>query len=101
MKTGYFLESSLVNLNIIDCEIERIILKINAVKKPSTLKPTRKWSQINMIIALIANRNNPSVKMVIGKVKNTKIGFTIAFKIARTIATIIDDFMFSTKTPFI
>lgn len=54
-----------------------------------------------MIIALITNRNNPRVKMVIGKVKKTKIGFTIAFKIARTIATIIDDFMFSTKTPSI
>ena len=39
--------------------------------------------------------------MVIGKVKNTNIGFTIAFKIAKTTATIIDDVMFSTVTPSI
>ena len=42
MKTNHFLESSLVNLNIIDCEIERIILNISAVKKLSTLKPVTK-----------------------------------------------------------
>ena len=87
--TIYFL-SSLVNLNIIDWQIERIILKIRAVKKPSTLKPSTSLSQIIIIIALIANKNNPSVTIVIGKVKNTKIGFTIAFNNPRTTATIID-----------
>ena len=54
-----------------------------------------------MIIALIANKNNPKVTIVIGKVKNTKIGFKIAFKIPRIIATIIDDVIFSTETPSI
>ena len=52
-----------------------------------------------MMIALIANKNNPKVTTVIGKVKNTKTGLTMAFKIAKTTATIIDDVMFSTETP--
>ena len=37
--------------------------------------------------ALIANKNNPSVKTVIGMVSTVRIGFTIAFKKANTMAT--------------
>ena len=49
-----------------------------------------------MIKALIANKNNPMVKKVIGIVKIVKIGFTTAFKNANTTATKIAD-----KKPFI
>lgn len=37
---------------------------------------------------LITRRNNPSVKIVIGKVKKTNIGFKKVFKRPKTIATI-------------
>lgn len=42
-----------------------------------------------MITALITSRNNPRVIIVTGRVKSTKIGFTMRFKSANTIATII------------
>ena len=50
-------------------------------------------------MALITKRKSPRLTMVIGNVKNTKIGFTIAFKTARTIATINDALKPSTATP--
>ena len=37
--------------------------------------------------ALIASKNNPKVKMVMGIVSMVNIGFTMAFKNARTTAT--------------
>jgi len=49
-----------------------------------------------MIKALMANRNNPIVKKVIGIVKIVKIGLTTAFKNASTTATNMAD-----KKPFI
>ena len=65
-----------------------MILKNNAVQNPSTVKPLTKWSQSRIIAALITNKNNPNVKIVTGKVKRTKIGFTKKFNNPRTIATI-------------
>ena len=50
-----------------------------------------------MIRALMTKRNNPSEKIVIGKVKKTKIGLTIAFSKLKTIATIIEVLMPSCK----
>lgn len=38
-------------------------------------------------MALIANKKKPNVKTVIGIVKIVKIGFTMLFKNAKTIAT--------------
>ena len=39
------------------------------------------------MIALITNKNNPSVKKVTGIVSNTKIGFKNVFKRPKTTAT--------------
>ena len=70
-----------------------MILKMSAVIKPSTLKPSTNLSQIKMIMALITSKNKPSEKIVIGNVKNTNIGFTIALSKPKTIATINDVLM--------
>jgi hypothetical protein len=43
-----------------------------------------------MIMALITNKNNPSVKIVTGKVNKINIGFTKMFNNPKTIATIIE-----------
>lgn len=40
-----------------------------------------------MIAALITNKNNPKVTMVTGNVSITNIGFSTAFKIAKSTAT--------------
>jgi hypothetical protein len=52
-----------------------------------------------MITAFITSKNNPKVRMVTGSVNNTRIGFTIKFKIARTTATIIAVKYPATATP--
>jgi hypothetical protein len=41
-----------------------------------------------MMMALMQNRNNPSVKMVMGMVTMINKGLTKAFRMANTIATI-------------
>ena len=68
--------------------IERIKLNHKAVQKPFTEKPSTSLLANKIIKALIANRNNPNVKNVIGSDKSVRIGFTIVFKKAKTIATI-------------
>ncbi len=60
-----------------------------AHKTPSTLNPSIRLSARRIIIALIISKKSPSVKMVTGKVKMTKIGLTIKFKRLSTMATII------------
>jgi hypothetical protein len=54
-----------------------------------TSKPDIRLSAKRIIMALMINRKRPKVKMVIGRVNITNIGFTIKFKRLRTIATII------------
>lgn len=44
-------------------------------------------------------RKSPNVKIVTGKVKITKMGFTIKFNNAKTIATTIEVEKLSTATP--
>lgn len=53
-----------------------------AVPNPSITKegPIKAWAIIS-VIALITNKNNPSVISVIGNVKKIKIGFTMALMI--------------------
>jgi len=53
-----------------------------------TPNPSIKLSASKMIKALIINKNNPKVKIVIGKVKITKSGLTKMFNTANTTATI-------------
>ena len=76
------------------------ILKSTAVHNPSTLKPSTSLSANNTIKALIIKRNKPNVRIVTGKVRMTKIGFTKRFKTDRTIATIKAPRYPLTDTPF-
>lgn len=84
-----------------DCKSERTILKINAVKKESTLKPPTILSHSKINIAFITSRNKPKVNTVTGRVKRISIGLTNTFSNPKTMATIIEVIKFSTYTPFI
>lgn len=64
------------------------MLKSIAVQILDTPKPSISLSANNIIKALITNKNNPKVKIVIGSVKSIKIGLTKTFKTAKTRATI-------------
>ena len=75
------------------------MLNKNAVKKEWTAKPSTILVHNTIINPLIINRKRPNVKIVTGKVKITKIGFTIKFNNAKTIATIIDVEKLLTVTP--
>lgn len=68
--------------------MESIILKSNAHQKPSIFIPSIKLSANKITIAFIANKNKPSVTTVTGKVRKTKIGFTIASNKDNTTAKI-------------
>lgn len=52
-----------------------------------------------MINALITNKKRPKVKKVTGIVRNTRIGLSSEFKIAKTKATINAVMKLSTLTP--
>ncbi len=54
-------------------------LNNSAVKNPLTANPVTNLPANNIIIALITNRNKPSVTIVAGKVKNTNNGRTNIF----------------------
>jgi len=75
---------------MIDCKRESTILKINAVKKESTLKPPTILAHNKIKMALITNRNKPKVNTVTGSVNRTRIGFTNIFNNPKTTATIIE-----------
>ena len=71
-----------------------------AVQNELTRNPSTKWSQSNIITALITSKNNPSVNMVTGNVNNTKTGFTKKLSKPKTIATVNAVVNSSTITPF-
>jgi len=71
----------------IDSKNESIILNKRAVQNPETLNPSIQLFASKIIAALITNKNNPSVKIVTGKVRMTKIGFRIENKIPTINAT--------------
>jgi len=54
-----------------------------------TENPSISLSTKRIIRAFIMSKNSPKVRMVIGSVRITKIGFTNKFKTDNTIATII------------
>jgi len=64
-------------------------LNKSADQKPETVKPGTKCAVNKISKALITRRKNPRVNRVIGRVSNTRTGFTIEFIKARTAATII------------
>jgi len=84
---------------VIDCRIDKITLKINAVQKELTSKPPTILVHNKIIMALITNKNNPSVTKVTGKVSNTKIGFIKTFSNPKTTATITAVPKLATCTP--
>lgn len=94
----YFLSSFKMEYNM-DCKNDKSKLNNNAVQKPLTANPSKKWSANRMIKAFMTSKNNPKVTIVIGKVRITRIGFNMAFKSARTIATIIAPVKPATSTP--
>jgi hypothetical protein len=63
--------------------------KIKAHQNPSILIPDTRLSARRIISTLITSKNIPNVTMVIGSVSIIRIGFTIAFRKARTKAKII------------
>lgn len=82
-----------------DCSMDNRMLKRMAIQMLLTENPLINSLAINIIMALITNKNNPNVIMVIGKVKTIKIGFTNKFKIDNTIATKIAVTYESSATP--
>lgn len=60
-----------------------------AVHILDTANPSINLSAKRIMIALITNKNNPKVSIVIGSVKMINIGLTKTLRIAITIATII------------
>jgi len=73
----------------IDCKIESNILNNNAENILVTVKPLIKYPAINIMNALMINRNKPKVTIVSGIVKKINSGRTEVFRIPRTIATIM------------
>jgi len=69
--------------------MESRILNSTAHPMLVTVKPLIKYPAINTIMALIMNRNKPSVTIVNGIVKKINIGRTNVFSNPSTIATII------------
>ncbi len=82
----FSLESS-KNENKKERKIDSSILNIKAVKNPDTLNPGTKFPASMIIIAFMTNRNNPSEKIVAGKVKRIIKGLTNMFNKEMTIAT--------------
>ena len=80
-------------------KIDMIILNPTAHQKLLIFKPGRIASMIINITALITIRNNPSDKIVMGKVKNTKIGFKSVFATANNTAVKIACKKFLIWTP--
>jgi len=76
-----------------------MILNKRAHQNPFTKKPSTNLDAMIMINALITNKKRPKVKKVIGMVNTIKIGLSIEFNIASTIATSNAVIKPSTLTP--
>ena len=70
-----------------------------AHQKLSTWKPSIRFAVKRMMIALITNKKSPKVKMVMGRVRMTRIGFTKKLSKLSTTATMIAVNMEETPTP--
>lgn len=82
-----------------DVTIDKAILKINAHQKPSTCMPSTSFAASKIIIALITKAKKPNVIIVKGNPNKLRIGFTIRFKIPKTIAKITAPPKLSKLTP--
>ena len=72
-----------------DCNIDSSILNKIAVQILPTANPSINLSANRIIMALITNKNNPKVIIVIGKVNIINSGFTNTFNTDNTAATIM------------
>jgi len=68
--------------------MDKRMLKRMAVQILDTPKPSINLSASSIIKAFTTNKNKPNVRIVIGKVKIIRSGFTNTFKTAKTRATI-------------
>jgi len=66
----------------------------------STPKPATSLSASKMITALMIRRKRPKVRIVTGRVRITRTGFTMKLSKLRTMATIIAVIYESTYIPF-
>lgn len=78
---------------------ESKMLNASAHQKPLTCTPLKKFAAIITIKALITRRKTPRVTNVTGIVRITRMGFTIAFKIANTKAKSAAVFISAILTP--
>ncbi len=89
----YYLLDKLSKTEIIT---DKIKLKAKAHKKLSTTNPLTSASVIRIKKALMINKNNPRVTIVMGMVKMIRTGFRVALNNARIAATINASRKFST-----
>jgi hypothetical protein len=75
--------------NKTDWKKDRSRLKSKAHQIFFTSNPVTNESARSIIMALMINRTSPSVKIVTGNVKITRIGFTMKFSKLSTMATMI------------
>ena len=80
-------DASLNTLNNIPFTIERIILNKSAHQKPFTLNPGTNSDTKSISNALITKVNNPTVKILIGRVRKITNGLIKKLTIPKTIAT--------------
>lgn len=62
-------------------------LKMKAVRKESTRKPGTRLEAKSTRRVLMTRINKPKVTMVMGRVRKTRMGLTMAFKMPKTTAT--------------
>jgi hypothetical protein len=94
---AYFFEEE--RLDTSDWQNDSTRLNSNALQKSITSKPFTSSSHSIMIIALITNRNSPSVTIVTGSVNNTSKGLMKILSKPSTKATIIAVKKLSTLIP--
>lgn len=82
-----------------DCNNESNKLNNKAIQKLFTAKLSNSSLANRIINALMTNKNNPNVTMVIGNVRSIRIGFKMAFNKPSTMATIIAPKNPATSTP--
>ena len=84
----YYLSSPIIEYTM-DWDRDKIILKIMATQKESTVNPPTILVQSKIIKAFTTNRNNPKVTIVKGKVNKTIIGLMKILRSPNTTATSI------------
>jgi len=74
---------------IIEVTNDNKILNKSAHQNPSTVNPSTNLLPRRMITAFITSRKSPRVRIVMGSVNKTSIGFNNVLRMANTIARTI------------